>query len=207
MQENVDFEWVPVKSGDGSVVTDGKGNPVLTRRFFTKAEKKQRTANSKVSAPATTTAVVNESKVTPEYRDDEKGLRTKGPYGNTLSVYADDAKTERTRGPNRTTYMDDAKAQRTKGPYSTAVYKDDRKASRTNAPKAPLVTDVAALIQQLPSQASKPQVSAFALPGVVGPPTSSFLSNDAMVSDGLPEIYTNYPMIDLQRALRGLGSK
>lgn len=38
-KEGVDFKWIPSTDSKGKAVTDGNGKPVLTRKFFTKAEK------------------------------------------------------------------------------------------------------------------------------------------------------------------------
>lgn len=38
-KEGVDYKLVPMKDSKGGIVKDGKGNPVKTRKFFTRAEK------------------------------------------------------------------------------------------------------------------------------------------------------------------------
>ena len=60
-EEGKDFKWVPMKDKDGKIVKDGKGNPVKTRKFFTKAEKNQMKDKPKAETKATPKAEAKSS--------------------------------------------------------------------------------------------------------------------------------------------------
>lgn len=52
-KEGKDFAWVPMKDKSGNIVSDGKGNPVQIRKFFTREEQEAVNAPAKkVSTPA-----------------------------------------------------------------------------------------------------------------------------------------------------------
>lgn len=70
-KEGVDFKWIPSTDSKGKAVTDSKGKPVMTRKFFTKAEKAAMKApkatpkaDTKKVAPKTTPKKVTEAAVT-----------------------------------------------------------------------------------------------------------------------------------------------
>lgn len=76
-EEGKDFKWVPMKDKDGKIVKDGKGNPVKTRKFFTKAEKNQMKAETKATPKAEAKSSAPKSTSTrPQARRTEGQIRS-----------------------------------------------------------------------------------------------------------------------------------
>jgi hypothetical protein len=117
----VDFEWVPAKDDKGKIITDGKGNPVKTRRFFKKAEKEAMKAPkaaskgveaTKTKKKADTPTSAPTSSIRPKSKPADSGSRV-GAKDRKVQTTAELRKAAEAKKTTTTTPTVDREAQRT----------------------------------------------------------------------------------------------
>jgi hypothetical protein len=117
----VDFEWVPAKDDKGKIITDGKGNPVKTRRFFKKAEKEAMKAPkaaskgveaTKTKKKADTPTSAPTSSIRPKSKPADSGSRV-GAKDRKVQTTAELRKAAEAKKTTTTTPTVDKEAQRT----------------------------------------------------------------------------------------------